>query len=183
MKAKLIIDSIGPNPAFRQPRRDDFRSDEAWHDAVALYDVPAEVIVPAGTILCDPLVWVHCYPDSNIGFHYDPKTGRRIPVRMGIGSVRAVPLDEGCLAALLKHIKHAAAARRTTVEAIQAEIKTAVEVSLARQVENDKANAAEAALAAKEQPGADGAERQTAAADLKTSLPIPDPSLPITEKP
>ncbi len=152
MKAKLIVDSIGPNPAYRPPRRDDFRSDEEWQDAVALYDVPPEVIVPAGTILSDSLVWVHCYPDSNIGFHYDPKSGRRVLTNLGLGTVRAVPLDPGCEAALMKHVKHAAAARRTTVEIILAEIKTAVAISLARQADNDLANAAEARLIAKEQP-------------------------------
>lgn len=145
MKAKLIVDSIGPNPNYKPPVRSNFRTDEEFHDAKALYDVPAEAIVPAGTVLCDPLVWVHCYPDSNIGFHIDPRTGRRMPVSLGIGTVRAVPLDDGCRAALLRHVKHAAASRRVGEDKILEEIREGVAVSMARQMENDRANAAAAA--------------------------------------
>ncbi len=151
MKAKLIVDSLsGLNPDYNPPVRSMYRTDEEFHDAQALYDVPPQHIVPAGTELTGPLCWVHCYPDDNTGFRIDPRTGRRTPTKLGRGVVRAVPLDPPCEAALLKHVKHAAASRRMTVEAVQKEIAEGVAESLARQVENDKANAAEKALAAKE---------------------------------
>jgi hypothetical protein len=147
MKAKLIVDSLsGLNPDYNPPVRSMFQTDDEYHDAKALYNVPPQHIIPAGTELTGEFCWVHCYPDSEVGFRHNPRTGARTPTRTGRGMVRAVPLDAGCEAALLKHVQQAAKIRRMTVEAVQKEIAEGVAESLKTQIENDKANAAMAAL-------------------------------------
>src|SRR6516162_319896 len=111
MRARLIVDSLsGLNPDYNPPVRSSFATDEEFYDAQALYDVPPQHIIPAGTELTGSMCWVHCYPEDNTGFRIDPKSGRRIPTRLGVGTVRAVPVDAACEAALLKHVQHAAKA-------------------------------------------------------------------------
>jgi hypothetical protein len=138
MKATLIIDSPGPNPDFCPPRREQFATDEEFHDARALYDVPAEITVPAGTVLQgDPLVWVHCFPDASglvIGSDGNPR-------RVAPGIVRAEPLDDGCKAALARHVEHAARVRKVRQDHILREIEACVAKSKEQQQRNVVARA------------------------------------------
>ncbi|MDE2426780.1 MAG: hypothetical protein KGO96_12835 [Elusimicrobia bacterium] len=139
MKATLIIDSLGPNPDFHPPRREHFATDEEFHDAQALYDVPAEIMVPAGTELSGHShTWVHCFPDAS-GLILDSKNQ---PLRVGPGVVRAVPADAACQAALDKHILHAAKSRRVRPEYIRDEIAKCVQAARDQQSRNDAAKAA-----------------------------------------
>lgn len=149
MKCKLIVDSLGPNPAYRKPERYDFKTEEEWHDAVALYDVPSEITVPAGTILSGGMAWMHCFPDASgviLTKQRDPhdRKIKLLPTRAGVGVVRAVPEDDACRAALERQIVSAAAARRVRVEYIRQELAQAVQTSLDQQAENDKAREVEA---------------------------------------
>lgn len=132
MKCTLIVDSLGPNPDFNPPRRDEFADDEAFHDALALYNVPADVTVPAGTLLSDPLAWMHCLPDQS-GWGRD-KDGRAVRIRPGV--VRAVPIDEPCKARMAKEIQKLAAARKVTTSVILQEVDAGVKRSQAAQADN-----------------------------------------------
>lgn len=70
MRVQLVIDSMGPNPAFKPP---DPRTDQVGFDT---YDVPHTIVIPAGTVLPnDPQAWRHCLPDA-------------------VGVIRAVPVDD-----------------------------------------------------------------------------------------
>jgi hypothetical protein len=142
MKARLIIDSEGPNPEFNPPRREQFaegtEGDEAFHDAKALYDVPPVIIVPAGTILpSSEHLAIHCFPDSS-NIRID---GKGNPCLRGLPVVRAVPVDDGCQAALDKIIAHYAAARKKSIADIEKLVADGVARSLAAQAECDRSKA------------------------------------------
>ncbi len=67
MKARLLFDSLGPNPEFRPPPRKDKL-------AYARYcaRVRHSITVKAGTILEGPDVWVHCLPDAQKVIRCEP---------------------------------------------------------------------------------------------------------------
>lgn len=150
MRATLIVDSIGHNPDYKPPTADQFATDEEFHDAQALYDVEPERIWPAGTELTGSHCWVHCFPEDSTGFEIDLRTRRRVPVRLGVGTVRAIPADAACEAALMKHVKHAAASRRVSAQVIVAEIAQGVAASRAQQDENNRLSAESAKTSASE---------------------------------
>lgn len=141
MKCTLIVDSEGPNPAYDPPDRHDFATDEEFHDAKALYDVPPEVIVPAGTVLSGALAWVHCFPQSRVRVVEKVVDGvkKRVPSNAGPLFVRAVPADPACEAALAKHVQHAAKTRRVAASVIMDEIEQGLAAARGQQQENDKA--------------------------------------------
>lgn len=140
MKARLILDSLGPNPAYSPPDRTAFATDEEWHDALALYDVSPDVTIPAGTLLTGPQCWMHCFPDASgvIMTKGRDDTGRItiIPKRVGVGVVRAIPEDDACRAALARQIKVNASVRRISVAEVEAEIAQAVAEAQAEQAAN-----------------------------------------------
>jgi hypothetical protein len=142
MKALLIIDSLGGNPAFSPPRRDRFATDEEFEDALAQYDVPPDITVKAGTIISGRGAWMHCICDASglvLVKQKDPHDGKMkpLPKRVARGVVRAVPVDDGCRAAVAKHVRHAAQARRVAVEIIEREIAAGVAQSRAEQAAID----------------------------------------------
>lgn len=138
MKATLILDSHGPNPAYDPPRKEDYATDEEWHDAKALYEVAPDVVVPAGTTISGQFVYAHCHPDdSNLRIVRDSKTGDKLPKRVGKGIVRAVPADKPCEVMLAKWVQMAAKKRRVATSVIQAEIDSGVAASKALQAQLD----------------------------------------------
>ena len=144
MKATLVVDSRGPNPAFAPPDRHDYATDEEFHDAKALYDVPPEIMVPAGTVISGPMAWVHCFTVSRIRIKEEIVDGvkKRVPFKGGPLFVRAVPADAACEAELSKHVQQAAASRRVAPSVILDEIEQGLAAARAEQAENDKAKAA-----------------------------------------
>lgn len=170
MKATLILDSLGPNPAYDPPRKEDYATDEEWHDAKALYDFEPDVIIPAGTIISGQFVYAHCHPDdSNLRIVRDSKTGDKLPKRVGKGIVRAVPADQPCEVMLAKWVQSAAKKRRVTPSAIQAEIDAGVAASKALQSQLDAAPppppvAGKDAAEKNEPAGRDAAEKNDPAA-------------------
>jgi hypothetical protein len=134
MLCKLIIDSEGPNPDYCPPN--------PAIDAAAFhaYNVPPDVIVPAGTILTPDgtgLDWVHCFPHS--GAFIDLKSGR--PVRGPDGLVLAEPADEECRAAVEKNLVGWGAARRMNPVQARAALDKAVAATKALQARNEAAAA------------------------------------------
>lgn len=146
MKAKLIIDRLGPNPAYDPPLKRDFlgpNAEEEWADAVAAYDVSPEIVVPAGTILGGSLAWIHCFPDaSGLAIKKDPKTGRHVPYRRAPGIVAAVPADEACEKMVARRITENARSRRMTDEQIRDELDAGIQRSKEMQSAADKEAAA-----------------------------------------
>jgi hypothetical protein len=167
MRARLIIDCEATvNPDYHPPLPIDFKSEEAYHDALHIYNLDHSKeggIIPAGTEVAHINAWVLCWPPSEFEFEVDTDTGRRTPIRLGngligSGAVKAEPIDDGCRAALTHHIRHVAAMLKVEPQQIADELAQRVAQSKARQA---NAEAARAALA-----------------KLVPSLPIPDPSLP-----
>ncbi|HEY2250907.1 MAG TPA: hypothetical protein VGH74_07585 [Planctomycetaceae bacterium] len=134
MKCTLIVDSLGPNPAFDPPQRDHFPDDEAYHDALALYEVPPDIMVPAGTVLSGPFAWLHCLPDQS-GWGRDAQ-GK--PVRVRPGVVRSVPLDAPCQVKVAKEVQALAAKRKVLPAVVMAEIDAAIKKSQDAQAANSK---------------------------------------------
>lgn len=145
MKATLILDSLGPNPDFAPPQRNDFATEDEFHDADALYDVPPDILIPAGTEISGPYVHAHCHPDgSGIRLVNNPKTGKKEPRSLKPGIVRAVPADAACEAQLAKWVQAQAIQRRVKPSAVLKEITDGVAASRAEQTRRDQEKAAEA---------------------------------------
>lgn len=112
MLARLIIDSEGPNPKFDPP---DPRVDREAYVAYCRA-TPATRIVPAGTILEGPSVWMHCVPDAE-------------------GVIRAEPLCFECEAAIEAHEKRrsrAQAGKRSGLQDRIAALKAKAEAAARR---------------------------------------------------
>lgn len=129
MKIQFILDVLGRNPAYDPPLKKDFASEEDWADAKALYDVPPDRLLPAGTIEAGPLAWIHCFPDQQgIAFKYN-KEGKVVPYRKAPGVVRAVPFDDACKTEFLNRAKINAASRGVDLQVVLDEVAAGVERS------------------------------------------------------
>lgn len=149
MKVTLIIDSLGPNPAYKPPVRSSFpegtQGDEAFADAKALYHVPHSILIPAGTVISGPGAWVHCWEDND-GIEFDNRSGK--PVRVGPGIVRAVPADEPAQVMLEKHMVHVAATRKWPLQKVKDYLANLVADAKTRQAERDAAAGGQTAIEA-----------------------------------
>ena len=134
MKIQYVIDRLGPNPAYDPPRRKDFLGPEGaeeYANAKAAYDVPPQIVVPAGSVHAHELAWIHCFPDqSGIAFKRNDQ-GKVVPYRKAPGMVVAIPADEHCEKQVARTVAEHAASRGVPPQTVQDEIAAGVAKSRA----------------------------------------------------
>jgi len=123
MRARLIIDSSGPNPDFAPP--------DPKREPIAFQLYCAEVSptrsVPAGTELEEhEMAWIHCVPDA-------------------FGVIRAEPADDECRRMVEAHLEGQAKAKRKPLAQVRREHDRAVTTAKQKQAAAPKAGAASAA--------------------------------------
>lgn len=154
MKCRLVIDCNAlVHPDWDPPKRADFASDREFHDAMAIYKLdhsPEGGIIPAGTVIEDPLAWILCFFHDHgpeLATEIDTVARTKRPVRVAPGTVKAEPLDDACKAALELQCRKTARSRKCDVQVIRDEVAADLAASRARQGAKDAARDAKEGVA------------------------------------